>query len=302
MNKENLSEKIPNALLIGAQKAGTTSLFDWIAQHPQVLSSPAVKDFPYFWHDENYGKGISELTRFFPERHDEKVVLAGNVNDMFFEQSAARIKALNPEMRLIVCLRNPLERAESAYRHAVERGFENRSFADAIKEELRGGGYANLLDQISKYYVAHGYYCTQIERYLSLFDRNRLHVVIFDDIKKDPDAVMRGIFRFLAIDEEFRPRMNKKNETKGSSRFFLINKYIYRVSIQQPWWYRQLKRVVNSGLRARLRSAFDRINRKASPISVGSDEMTRKLLCDEYKEEINRLSLLLARDLTCWLK
>lgn len=294
-------DNIPNALLIGAQKAGTTSLFDWISQHPQVLSSQAIKDFPYFWHDTNYSKGINELTKHLPLKTNEKIILAGNVNDLFFDVSAERIHALSPEMKLIICLRNPIERAESAYRHALERGFEKRTFREAIQEELSGKRYINLLDQVAKDYIAHGNYGEQIARYLNLFGRDQLHVVLFEDLKQQPELVVRGIFQFLAIDDEFSPKFFRRNETKGGARLSSINLFIYNKGIRQPWWYRHLKKIINRDARSKIRDALDKINLKKTRVFEVRSPETENLLREYYAADIKLLSSLLNRDFSGWL-
>jgi len=301
MSTENSKELIPNVLLIGVQKAGTTSLFDWISQHPQVLSNSAVKDFPFFWYDKNYEQGIGVLARYFPVKHNETVVLAGNVNDIFFKQSAERIKLLNPDMRLIVCLRNPVERAYSAYNYAVQRGLENRTFSAAIMQELVGDLPEDLVSQSQKYYVAHGQYWTQLSRFLTYFDRAKIHVVLFEDFRTNPLQVMQGIFQFLAVDAGFIPRFVKRNKTKGGARFKAFDSTLFKYAFDQPAWYHYIKKLIPANLRFILRVWLNAVNKKKM-IMPPPDIYTVTILKDYYREEICHLSLFLGRDLTSWLK
>jgi len=292
--------KLPNALLIGAQKAGTTSLFDWIAQHPQVFANSAIKDCPFFWHDATFQKGFKFYDAFFEGASDEQVLLGGNVNDLFFENAPERIHQLNPAMRLIICLRNPVERAYSAYAYAVERGHENRNFAEAIRQELAGCRYDNLIDRTQKEYIEHGRYWTQIQRYLSLFVRSRLHVVFFEDIKEQPERVVKEVYRFLGIDDGFTPTLSKKNVTGNPAQFSRLNKAIFDYSLKQPWWWAALKRIFSKELRYKLRRGLMSLQRKGGVAPPPPDPETIKSLSDYFKEEVVAMELLAGRDLSHW--
>jgi len=291
--------KLPNALLIGVQKAGTTSLFDWIAQHPQVYSNLGVKDYPFFWYDGTYQKGVEGIAQWFREAKGQPVLLAGNVNDIFFNTVPQRIFALNPDMRLIVSLRNPIERAYSAYVYAVERGLETRTFSEAIRQEMNNINYEDVVEQSQKCYLAHGMYWSQIERYLTYFNRSQIHVVLFEDIRDDRLKVIRDIYKFLRIDENFIPEFRKKNETKGEARFSQLNKILFNYALHPPWWYQFALRLIPAQTRYKIRGMIGTLNRKKTNIPPLDTEAIQ-ILSGYFRREVEQTSMFVGRDLKLW--
>lgn len=300
MNDNKHTGKLPNALLIGVQKAGTTSLFDWIAQHPEVYTNPRVKDFPFFWYEDIYRKGIGHYASFFEKAADVSVILGGDVNNIFFAFTAERIHAMNPDARLIICLRNPADRAYSAFSHAVERGIETRSFDEAIRQELDGLQYHSIHESAQKDYVMHGCYWSQIQNYLNYFQRTQMHFVLFDDLKKAPAMVSRDVFQYLRINASFTPIYNKRNVT-GGARFAVISRMINNPELRASGMYRAMGQFIPDSLRQVLRSTTELLNKKRTVIPP-PDEKTIRLLSVYYKVEINSIAKFIGRDLGHWLK
>lgn len=300
INSNKHACKFPNALLIGVQKAGTTSLFDWIAQHPEVYTNPGLKDFPFFWCEDIYRKGIGHYASFFEKAADAPVILGGDVNNIFFAFTPERIHAMNPNARLIICLRNPAERAYSAFSHAVERGIETRSFDEAIRQELDGLQYHSLHESAQKDYVMHGCYWSQIQNYLNYFQRSQMYFVLFDDLKKAPDKVMKGVFQYLEINANFTPIYNKRNVT-GGARFTIMARMINNPELRASWIYRALVQLTPVSLRQGFRNTIELLNKKHTAIPL-PDEKTMRLLSAYYKEEIDSTAKFIGRDLGHWLK
>lgn len=292
--------RCPNALLIGAQKAGTTSLFDWIAQHPQVFANPAIKDCPFFWHDATYKKGGGFYDSFFEKAGDEPILLGGNVNDIYFENVPERIHSMNPEAKLIICLRDPVERAYSAYAYAVERGHEDRGFSDAIMQEMSGHCYDNLIDKTQKEYIGHGEYWKQIKRFLQFFDRSQLHIVFFEDIRNHPALVVKEVYCFLGIDDAYSPTLVKKNVTASPAKLSWVNRAIFNLSLRQPWWWAAMKNLFSRELRYRMRRGVMSLQRKGGKRPPPPDPETTRVLAEYYKADNACIARFTGRDLNCW--
>ncbi|MCB0401870.1 MAG: sulfotransferase domain-containing protein [Flavobacteriales bacterium] len=131
------SRALPSVLLIGAQKAGTTSLFSHLIKHPQICA-PVSKEIFFFNDQNNYQKGLNWYRAHFPLKstlEDSKITLDGSANYFESKDAPARIKKDLPGAKLILLLRNPVDRAYSHYKMAVELGFEKLSFQDALAAE-----------------------------------------------------------------------------------------------------------------------------------------------------------------------
>ena len=194
----------PNLFIVGAAKAGTTSLSRYLDEHPDVYMSP-MKEPHFFSHIEPDPK----LAGFFPHVKDPTAYLAlfSNSGDarvrgeastsyLTHEGVATSIKEISPEAKIVIMLRNPISRAFSHYWNDVREGIESRSFAQAVEEELSGppGGWG-----VSSLYVDCGFYAERVKRYLDTFG-NSVLVLIFEEFVAEPAAHLERTLRFLDLD------------------------------------------------------------------------------------------------------
>jgi Sulfotransferase domain len=208
----------PNYLVLGAQKAGTTSLHNYLAEHPAVLTA-SVKEVRYF--NRFYAKGDAWYVAHFPlafrgrvaGRRLENPPAVGEASAvyLFDPRVPERVHAFDPGMRLIALLRDPVERAYSHYQMEVRWGREPLALEDAIEREqaelpqLLEHALQHPLDTsdggFPRSYIARGRYTEQLERWLRFFPREQLLVLTSDDLRARPAQVMSDVARFLAIPE-----------------------------------------------------------------------------------------------------
>ena len=287
----------PSAYIIGAQKSGTTSLFDWLGQHPQIFAPPLAKDYPFFSDDECFRDG-KQFFSFFDAAPANVLTLGGDANAMFAPEGARRMAEVIPDASLIAILRNPVDRAYSAYCHAVERHMESRSFARAIEEELEGIRYEDKQDSMRRDYLAHGRYAEQLERVLAHFPTQRLHVLIMEEVLRQPEKELCRLFAFLGVDTSFRPELTHKNRTRGRERWPWLSKAV-RWRPESAWGRKLAKSVVPFAVRARVRRFVVRINRVDAPKPEFPNEV-RHLLVKYYAPEVRRLESLIGRRIAVW--
>jgi hypothetical protein len=290
---------LPNALIIGAQKAGTTTLYDMIGQHPDVYANPLAKDCEFFGIDREYNRGVNYYSRLFRKAHKEKIVLGGNATDLFMPNSIERIHNLLPECKLIVILRDPVQRAFSAYRYALERGTEQRPFLIAVQEELAGADYDTPYDARRKSYVAQGHYDEQIERCLQFFKTEQILILLQDDLIREPSQVMYKVFHFLGVDVNFDVNAVKKNETLGGSRFGVLNRVIYDSPFRQRLGWEKVRLLIPKSFRYKLREGMIKLNRVPSEAPQLEKEVV-DLLRHHYRDDIERLEKITGYDLDKW--
>lgn len=286
---------LPNLILLGAQKSGSTAVYDWLSQHPDIYGNPAMKDFPYFSNPEYYDRGLPWFAGNFRGHRAERYILHGYVHYLFFgREIARRLQDFNPESRLIMLLRNPVDRAFSGWLQARKTGNEStESFAEAIQAD-RLGQLTNLRARVDRSYLTHGLYARQIQEYLEVFPRQQIHIELYDSIQDDPAAACTKLFKFLGISSDFQPQLRKKN-VYGKPRFPAIESLIQR-GIPS----RLLHKIVPLSLRSRLRQQVRALN----TIAVAKPQLDAGLraeLENYYAQDILRLQEITGRNLQHWL-
>jgi len=286
--------RLPNFLIIGAQKAGTTSLYEYLRQHPQVYMSP-VKE-PHFFTYEGETPPSAEivtewshyLALFSKAREGHVAIGEASPSYLHAEHAPGRIARYLPRARLIAILRNPVERAFSNWIHNVEHGREQLSFPEALAQEeermRQGAGYAF-------YYKWKGFYFRHLSRYLALFPRDQLRVYLFDDLRANPSFVMRDLFEFLEVYPDVSIRFERHN-VSGVPRG-MAGRLFSRIRKLQA--AQQIgKRLMPEAIRRRARSQL--------LVKPALQEEVRAYLIEVYREDVLRLQDLLRRDLSAWLR
>jgi hypothetical protein len=192
---------LPDAVILGAQKCGTSSLHGYLVQHPGVIE-PLRKEVHYF--DLHYARGEAWYRDGEPGLN-----LDSSPYYLFHPAVPARMRALLPRAKLIVLLRDPVRRAYSHYWHERAKGREHLSFEDAVRIEperiaeaesrLADGTLERSVEHQHHSYVARGRYAEQLERWLRLYPRSALHVVRFESLAADPLAGLNETLAFLGM-------------------------------------------------------------------------------------------------------
>jgi hypothetical protein len=199
----------PSALVIGAQRSGTTSIFNYLIQHPDVVA-PLGKEIHYF--DFHYAQGVSYYRGRFPYRHrlrNGAITLDATPYYLVHPLVPERAARLLPGVKLIALLRNPIERAFSHYQHEVRGGREPLSFVEALdREPERLAGEEERIRREPNYYswnhhrysyTHRGLYAQQLRRWLEHFPRSQLLVLQSEAMYRDPAAATERVHRFLGL-------------------------------------------------------------------------------------------------------
>src|SRR5215207_2894411 len=218
---------MPNFLIIGAMKAGTTALYRYLCQHPQIYMSP-VKETNFFaFEGETLDfrapidqEGINR--RSITDLQTYRGLFDGAVNEkargevshwyMYRPKACERIRHHIPDVKLIAVLRNPVDRAYSDFMHFVRGGLEPiTDFSRALEEEE-----IRIRDNWAMgHYGSRVFYYAQLKRYFDTFDEEQIQVYLYDDLKADPINLLQDVFRFLGTDETFKPDISLKPNVSG---------------------------------------------------------------------------------------
>jgi len=214
----------PGLIIVGAQKAGTSSLFNYMAQHPDAR--PSFKKEVHFFDTGNseyanvYKKGLKWYKAHFPVRRPwdkTSVAFESSPRYLFDPDTPERIANDLPNVKIVILLRNPTERAISHYFHAKRRGNESRPIMKAMKDEEKLlAAYIerkewNSLVYRENSYKKRGLYWKQLERYFSLFDREQILVESSERFFADPKTVLAEVFEFAGMQDKDNIDFKAKN-------------------------------------------------------------------------------------------
>jgi hypothetical protein len=178
-----MSGSLPNFVIIGAQKSGTTSLYAYLRAHPDVFLAPG-KEIHYF--DSHLDEGLDWYKAKFAGATTERTIGEATPNYMYFGEGLNRMAEVIPEARLVAILRNPVDRAYSHYWHERVRGREKLEFADAIAAEPARLATGDPQAIQCHSYVDRGRYLPQLQRVCELYPREAILVILFDDLCAAP--------------------------------------------------------------------------------------------------------------------
>ena len=274
------ADPLPTFVLVGVEKAATTWLWEQVRQHPDVYLPPWRSELNFF--DLNYERGLAYYRSFFADYNGERVIGDFTPTCMHQPETAGRIRRLLPGAKILLSLREPVERSYSDYLHITRNTDLTVSFETLMERPD---------------FVAKSLYARNLEPWLELFGRERLHFIIYEQIRRDPSAILADLFRFLDIDDGFHPaggstRANPYVEPRHPGFYRLLMKTLTRLRrINHP----VVDRSIEAVRRTRLKSLLARESSKPElPVEV------RRRYQHLFSEDIRILSTLTGIDFTAW--
>jgi Sulfotransferase domain len=290
---------MPNFLIIGAMKSGTTALYYYLEQHPDIYMSP-VKE-PNFFSSQEQENAADTVTNIGTYKHlfsggsGKKAIGEASHSYLYEPGAAAEIRRYIPEAKLIAILRNPIDRAYSHFLHMVRTGTEPLDdFEQALREEEVG----IHKERIFQDYVGRGFYYSQLKRYFDTFDREQIRVYLYEDLSDSPISTMQDAFQFLEVDDSFAPDVSLRRNVSGNPKYKTLDRLLRRQSRVKY----AVKIYLPARLRWRLSRTFDELKTRnlVEPPPIRPE--VRRQLIEVYREDVLRLQELLARDLSWWLQ
>jgi Sulfotransferase domain len=194
--------RLPTFLIIGAMRSGTTSLTRYLRAHPEVCMA-MHKEVHFF--DQQFDRGTDWYRSCFRCHHEGHETFEATQNYMYDEASLRRMADVVPAARLVAILRNPVDRAYSHYWLNRARNREPLEFREALKAEPDRLADGSLHDRFLYSYIDRGRYARQLLEVESLYPKDHMHVVLFEDLRDTPAEAFRDVCRFLDIDDSVVP-------------------------------------------------------------------------------------------------
>ncbi|MDJ0744230.1 MAG: sulfotransferase [Xenococcaceae cyanobacterium MO_167.B27] len=294
--------KLPTFLIVGVQKAGTTSIYNYLQEHPQVYMS-SVKETNFLERDweqllaensslKNRIATFDDYCQLFAGVKDEIAIGEASPNYIFhYESSADRIQKYTPDAQLIVVLRNPVERAYSDYLMHLR---------DAISGQVKSLGEQIEHSSHKSFILRKGFYYTPLKYYIDFFGQEKIKVFLYDDLCSNAQEFMAEMYEYIGVDKNFVANVNKKTQQAKIPKNQSINNLLQSKNPVRNLVANALKTVMPLDARQKLRSRlinFNSQNKNQVPLSPEE----RQKLIELYREDILKLQDLIDKDLSSWL-
>ncbi len=266
---------LPNFIVIGASRCGTQWIHDNLELHPEIYLPTERQELHFF--SKYYNEGMESYSLFFEDHQNQKAIGEVTPDYIFSEEAAKRIKEHLPNVKLILSLRNPTDRLYSMYwiLKGKYKENENLSFEEKLEKN------PELIEQ--------GFYYEYLKKYISLFGRENILILQFDQIKNDPESLLKEIYSFVGVDANFVSPFLKTKINRATFRKH-TGKYPFMYFI-----WRLFKKFKMNSLAYKIE--------KWNSISVPEmNPKTRERLIDIYRPKNNKLSILLNIDFSNWNK
>ena len=304
LRQASFSRPHPNFFIVGGMRCGTTSLWAYLRQHPQIYM-PQHKEPIFFCLSHSSRANIRDVKTYlnlFSGVTTEKAIGEASAAYLTSPESAELIHATYPDAKIIISLRSPVEQTFSVYQWMIREGWEwIAPFEKALLAEQERWHDEQFKNDSDYYYVyfysRFALYSEQIDRYFQLFPRRQVKIILFDDLKKKPIQTVQDLYAFLEVDPHFVPQIEIQN--KAQIPFWVRGHYFFkkrmpallkRYHIPKPIrkWLTQQAIAMNLSL-GRFRDCT-------------LHPATRRELLHRYQNDIRKTSQLIERNLDMWLK
>ncbi len=294
----------PNLFIVGAPKCGTTSMHDYLDQHPEIFMSRNKE--PRHFADEleidprRYIGDRSTYLGLFQEGRDARYRGESSPLYLFSQTAAQRIKEFEPDARIIIMLRNPVDMINSLHLERINTGNEDLlSLQEALdaEPERREGKRIPPTTRLKNchVYTEIATFSPQVQRFFDQFDRDKVHIIIFDDLKSNVQRVYRETLEFLQVDPNVEVDLGIRNQSRPVTGTDLAIKRFFTKN-------RKLKRLLVDPLPDPVLKFYRRLVSKTGKVLRDQqiDPTLRNRLVEQFRPEVDRLSTLIDCDLSHW--
>lgn len=279
----------PNFFVVGTPKGGTTSVFNYLEEHPEVFL-PKIKE-PHFFSspeilDTYYNAQIvtdqSQYINLYKDSQNQKAIGDLSTSYLFNQKSAERIEKFNPDSKIIIVLRNPVDRAISHYLMDHNLGYINIPLIDVIKNKENHALFY-------REYIELGYYESQIRNYYKIFDKSKILIILSEDLFSNTLKVVSNIYKFIGVKEDFIPDTSKRYNQYRKPKFEIVK------NIARSKGVMNILNILPKEIKKIIKTTLYSSTKKPTLIKE------RDLLKNLYRENIIKTSDLINRDLGYWL-
>jgi hypothetical protein len=282
-------------VIVGAQKAGTTSLLRYLGEHPGICAHPQ-KEFAFFFRPMMYSNDFNiafakYFTHFNPVSH--KKIIAKSAALYTEREGLLKLYDHNPSVKVVFILRDPVERTYSAYMMEKNAGEIDYDFAT----------YINMIEDknnpMNAYLLKYNNYVDHLKTIYEIFPKENVRVVLYEELKSSADTLCSSLFSWLGVSNDFHPATNKIHNQTLQSRSGKMARVIHRLLSHNNPIKRGLMLIIPRSKAYRLGDAIRRTNLKSGPAEGPADDSRQKLRAF-FHNQVEELEKLLNKELTSW--
>lgn len=286
---------LPNFIVVGAPKAGTTSLCHYLSEHHQVFMS-VPKEVNYFSQEEIEAQGLyyksfkvrnlAEYEKLFDNAKGKKAIGEGSVSYLFYPNTPEKIQKSIPHAKIVILLRNPVERGFSHYLMDYRLGLVDLTYEEIVYKSVE---HKNI-DLYYQQYVEVGLYHGQVKRYFDIFGPDGVKIYLQEDFRQDPESVISDLYDFLNIDKSFMPKTRIEHNVFSIPKSKFIRNLYASSSVRSC-----ASSIIPSAIKRYL--LYTLFEQEKKPVLRPE---TKRYLLEAYEPDVNKLAQLIGRDLSVW--
>ncbi len=282
-------------MIVGAQKAGTTSFKNYLGQHP-ALTTHYQKEFAYFVDDSEFQSGYPEaLSKYFPKYDQNSILIAKSAGLYIHEPGLKRLKEHNPDCKLVFILRNPVERTYSSY--LMEKNYGAiREPVDVIDKIIQK---KDSTDWRYEFFIGMSLYAHHLEIVYRYFPKEQVRLIRFEDLISTPANYCKNIFEWMGLDSDFVPDTTVRHNETTVTRSQTYGKILLRVLSNKNPLKSVMRHILPGQMDYRVGEAMRRINRTEKKYDPIPEKTLLKLL-HFFEAHNNKLSQMTGLDFSSW--
>jgi hypothetical protein len=285
----------PNFFIVGAARCGTTTVYNALAKHPNVFMTD-IKEPSFFCKDLDQGiSNWSTYIQLYKNAHGESIRGEASVSYLYSKKAAREIDEKIDTPKILIQLRDPLERSKSQYRLQKSNGREKRDFVEAVKDEMkliRSGGEYNS----SYAYIGKSMYYSQVKRYIECFGRDKVKVMFLSQLKDDAQSFMQTVAKYLGIKREAIPN-NIATKNQGTKPIVnILNKAIQSDTLLK----KVIKRFSTWKQRRYIVKQLRNANRSENKYHISIPKKDKKYIKNFFRRDVSKLESLIQANLNDW--
>lgn len=283
-------------MIIGAQKAGTTSLKNYLGEHPEIVTHTPI-EFSYFRDTEEYEQGFDKaLKNGFGSVNESKKVIAKNAGMYYEYESIRRLKEHNPDCKVVFLLREPVARLISAYKMERYNGWLKNEFHDLVKIAKD----KNQDDMLYRIFLNLGEYSKHLEQICHHFPLDQIKLIDYERLNRETDIVCQDIFKWLNVSSEFEPNTEKRHNESKKAKSKTATSLISWLRSENNLIKKIAKAVIPSRVFSNLGNKIIESNKSNSDLEVNISEEDKKQLVNYYDSYNQTLRDAYGFDISNW--
>jgi hypothetical protein len=284
-----------NCFIVGAQKCGTTSLKNYLGEHPGI-SAQVQTEMTFFVNDNEYNLGIENIfNKYFEQKESANILVAKDVALSSDDKGLQRLREHNPDCKIIYMIREPIKRAYSSYLMDHREGSEDRDFDSVVNDSL-----SNQNTWQYRAFIKLGCYIDFIRKLQKYFPQNNIKIIILEEFEKNPNMIIAELFDWLGVEKTYLPQLDKIHNKGAKAKSKVLAKITHWFLNENNILKKIIKKVISPQIAAKLGEQLRNWNKSKSNLQLDMSPKTKEILSDFYETYNRQLAQYLNLEYPIW--